>query len=86
MIKISFFFAKNKCKSADMGSSTVQLHGRYANSKLIIKTYFCIIKYTCDYIIQFLWKHYNIRLQGLDIIDTYTVYTNSIVKMYFYMI
>ena len=32
---------------------------------------------------QFQWKHYNIRLQGLDIIDTFT---NSIVKMYFYII
>ena len=25
--KIIAFFAKNKCKSANMGSSTVQLHG-----------------------------------------------------------
>ena len=25
--KIRDFFAKNKCKSANMGSSTVQLHG-----------------------------------------------------------
>ena len=25
--KISDFFSKNKCKSAHMGSSTVQLHG-----------------------------------------------------------
>ena len=25
--KISYFFAKNKCKSANIGSSTVQLHG-----------------------------------------------------------
>ena len=33
--------------------------------------------------IEFQWKHDNIRLQGLDIIDTYT---NSIVKLYFYMI
>ena len=24
-----WFFAKNKCKSANMGSSTVQLHGLY---------------------------------------------------------
>ena len=27
MLKISAIFAKNKCKSANMGSSTVQLHG-----------------------------------------------------------
>ena len=33
--------------------------------------------------IWFQWKHYNIRLQGLDIIETYT---NSIVNKYFYMI
>ena len=25
--KKKYFFAKNKCKSANMGSSTVQLHG-----------------------------------------------------------
>ena len=42
-------FAKNKCKSANMGSSTVQLYGtcrpdRYSNSKLIIKTYFILYK------------------------------------------
>ena len=41
------FFEKNKCKSANMGSSTVKLHGvyrpdRYANSKLIIKTYYIL--------------------------------------------
>ena len=29
-----------------------------------------------------MWKHYNIRLQGLAIIDTYT---NSIVEIYFYL-
>ena len=33
--------------------------------------------------IWFQWKHYNIRLHGLDIIDTYT---NSIVEMHFYLI
>ena len=33
--------------------------------------------------ILFQWKHYNICLQGLDIIDAYI---NSIVQMYFYMI
>ena len=33
--------------------------------------------------IKFQWKHDNIRLQGLDIIDPYT---NSIVEMYFYLI
>ena len=27
MLKISVFFAQNKCKSANMGLSTVQLHG-----------------------------------------------------------
>ena len=27
MQKISAFFAQNKCTSANMGSSTVQLHG-----------------------------------------------------------
>ena len=27
VLKICVFFAKNKCKSANMGSSTVQLHG-----------------------------------------------------------
>ena len=27
LLKISAFFAKNKCKSAIMGSSTFQLHG-----------------------------------------------------------
>ena len=26
-VKNKWFFAKNKCKSANMGSSTVQLHG-----------------------------------------------------------
>ena len=36
-------FAKNKCKSANMGSFTVQLHGVYSSSILIIKTYFYII-------------------------------------------
>ena len=33
--------------------------------------------------LSFQLKHYYVRLQGLDIVDTYT---NSIVEMYFYMI
>ena len=46
--KISTFFAQNKCKNANTGSSTVQLQGvgrpdRYSSSKFIIKTYFYII-------------------------------------------
>ena len=50
-------FLQNMCKSANMGSSTIQLHGvdlpdRYANSKLIIKTYFYIIQNACDYIVS----------------------------------
>ena len=47
---------KNKCKSANMGSSTVQLHGvdliDMQNSKLVIKTYFYIIWNACDYIVS----------------------------------
>ena len=41
------FFAQNKCKSANMGSSTVQLHGvdliDIQIQNMIIKTYFYII-------------------------------------------
>ena len=46
-LKISAFVAKNKCKSANLGSSTVQLQVvdqiDIPSSKLIIKTYFYII-------------------------------------------
>ena len=68
-----------------MGLSTVQITwrgpDRYSNSKMIIKKK--IILYKTQVTIQFQWNPYNIGLQGLDIIDTYT---NSIVEMYFYLI
>ena len=68
-----------------MGSSTVQLHGvdliDIQIQNLLQKRIFILYK---TYVtIQFQWKPYNIRLQGLDIIDTYT---NSIIEMYFYLI
>ena len=74
-----------KCKNANMGSSTVQLNGvdlihiqvqswSWKHSFILYKT---------QVTIYFQWKPYNIGLQGLDIIDTYT---NSIVEMYFYFI
>ena len=55
--KNKFFFAKSKCKSENMGSSTVQISitwcrpDRYSNSKLIIKTYFYInrLHKSCHY-------------------------------------
>ena len=79
-----FFFAQNKCKSANIGSSTVQLHGADLIDILIQNCFkkLIFILYKTHVTIQFQWKHYNIRLKGLDIIDTYT---NSIVEMYFYL-
>ena len=68
-----------------MRSSTVQLH-RVALIDLQIQNLFYklnFILYKMHVTIKFQWKHYNIRLQGLDIIDTYT---NSTVEMYFYLI
>ena len=48
--KNKWFFAKNKCKSANMWSSTVQLHG--VDLILIIKTDFYIILTACGYIVS----------------------------------
>ena len=42
-VKNKCFFAKHKCKSANMGSSTFNSLDRYANLKLIIKNYLYII-------------------------------------------
>ena len=83
MLKISAFLQK-KCKSANMGSSTVQLHG-VDLIDIQIQNYY---KNLFLYYIKRMWLHsfggnMNIRPQGLDIIDTYT---NSIVEMYFYLI
>ena len=83
--KNKWFFAKNKCKTANMGSSTVHSHGvdliDMQIQNLLWKPIFILCK--THVTIEFQWKHYNIRLQGLDIIDSYT---NSIVEMSFYLI
>ena len=78
-----------KLKSTNMGPSTLQLHGVDLIDMQIqdwLKKLFFILHKTHFILrdsILFHLEHYTIRLQGLDIIDTYT---NSIVEMYFYMI